>query len=70
MWISNASLVGLVLVLARIWRSRHLPAIHFLPIIVVLSQPQSWENMTWPMASLQNFSVLLFAACDCIANGW
>lgn len=62
MWIGNATLVGIVLVLARIWRSRQLPAIHFLPIVFVLFQPQSWENMTWAMASLQNFSVLLFAA--------
>jgi hypothetical protein len=62
MWIGNLTTVLLALLLARCWRSRHLPIVHFLPVVFILFQPQSWENMTWAMAALQNFSIWLFAA--------
>ncbi len=33
----------------------------FLPLLLLVFNLQNWENMTWAMAGLQNYSVILFA---------
>ena len=62
MWIGNLTTVALTLLLASRWRAQNLPILFFLPVVYILFQPQSWENMTWAMAALQNCSIWLFAA--------
>jgi hypothetical protein len=69
-WIGNLAVVGICLVLAWNWRGRNLPRWPFLPLLCILFTPQSWENMTWAMASLQNFYVLLFAALAITCWQW
>jgi hypothetical protein len=54
------ALVFLFLVMLKIFREKKNPIILFVPVSYLLFQAQSWENMTWAMAALQNYSSLLF----------
>ncbi|MFM8251488.1 MAG: hypothetical protein ACKOBW_07850 [Planctomycetota bacterium] len=68
--IGNLGVAGLGMVLAWNWETRRLPRWYFLPCLYILFAPQSWENMTWAMASLQNFYVVLFAALAIACWQW
>ena len=81
MLIGNLSLVGLLSVfMAALCRSRvgqaGPSALYALPIALLLFNLSQWENMFWGMASLQNFSVVLWvlAAFYCLSYthrwGW
>ena len=60
--VGNAALLGLLGVFWRSFRRLALPAVYFLPVPFLVLQTQAFENMLYGMASLQNFSVPLFAA--------
>ncbi|SOD83121.1 hypothetical protein [Spirosoma fluviale] len=63
MLIGNLSLVGLLLVFTAALR-RSMPSqqtvLYALPVALLLFNLSQWENMFWGMASLQNFSVVLW----------
>ncbi|MCB2203126.1 hypothetical protein KQI65_00140 [bacterium] len=60
MYFGNLALLLLFLLLLKMYRSLKYPIMFFVPVAYLLFQPQSWRNMIWAMASLQNFWVLLF----------
>lgn len=57
----NTALFFIWFMLFKIFREKNLPAICFIPVTYLVFQPQSWENMTWAMAALQNYYSLLWA---------
>ncbi|GAB3046079.1 hypothetical protein GCM10027185_57440 [Spirosoma pulveris] len=63
MLVGDLSLVGLLLVFTAALR-RSMPSqqtvIYALPVAMLLFNLSQWENMFWGMASLQNFSVVLW----------
>ena len=66
MVIGNLSLMGLLVVF--VWALRRksglvwhrLPVLYAVPVALLLFNLSQWENMFWGMASLQNFSVVLW----------
>ena len=66
MLVGNLSLVGLLAVFAGVLRRKEgvvwyqLPILYALPVALLLFNLSQWENMFWGMASLQNFSVVLW----------
>jgi hypothetical protein len=60
MLIGNLSLVGLLAVFVAVLRRAGLTVFHALPVALLLFNLSQWENMFWGMASLQNFSVVLW----------
>jgi hypothetical protein len=59
-FIGNLSLLGMVLILYKRFSLLQKSIVLFLPITVVLFNISSWENMTFAMASMSNFTVYLF----------
>ncbi len=60
--VGNTALLALLGVFWRSFRRLALPAVYFLPVPFLVLQTQAFENMLYGMASLQNFTVPLFAA--------
>ena len=60
MLIGNLSLVGLLAVFVAVLRRAGLTVLYALPVALLLFNLSQWENMFWGMASLQNFSVVLW----------
>ncbi len=66
MVVGNLSLVGLLAVFMGVLRRKdglvwhRLPVLYALPVALLLFNLSQWENMFWGMASLQNFSVVLW----------
>ena len=66
MLVGNLSIVGLLAVFAGVLRRKEgvvwyqLPILYALPVALLLFNLSQWENMFWGMASLQNFSVVLW----------
>jgi hypothetical protein len=68
--VGNAALLGLLGLFGLAFRRLALPAWYGLPLPFLVLQTQAFENMLYGMASLQNFSVLLFAALALWALPW
>ena len=66
MVVGNLSLVGLLAVFMGVLRRKEglvwyrLPVLYAVPVALLLFNLSQWENMFWGMASLQNFSVVLW----------
>ena len=66
MVVGNLSLVGLLAVFMGVLRRKdglvwhRLPVLYAVPVALLLVNLSQWENMFWGMASLQNFSVVLW----------
>jgi len=61
-FLGNLGLLGLVIVLFRlIGREKDRAAFYAVALLVIL-QPQHWENMIWAMSALPNFYVLFLAS--------
>ncbi|WP_338876116.1 hypothetical protein WBJ53_10750 [Spirosoma sp. SC4-14] len=60
MAVGNLSLVGLLLVCIGVFRREGRSPLYALPVALILLNLANWENMFWGMASLQNFSVVLW----------
>lgn len=60
-YIGNSALLVLVGVYGLIFKYRRLPASAFIPVSWIMFATMSWENMTWAMASIQNYFSILFA---------
>jgi hypothetical protein len=58
--IGNLSLIVICLIFYKIFNNLKRNVIYFVPVTVLLFSLSSWENITFPMATLSNFSVLLF----------
>jgi hypothetical protein len=58
--IGNLSLVGIAILFFNKFRRLGKPVYLFVPITVLLFNFASWENITFSMAGLSNFTVLLF----------
>lgn len=59
-FIGNLSLLGMAILFYKRFTSLQKPLLLFLPVVVFLFNISSWENMTFAMASLSNFTVYLF----------
>lgn len=59
-FIGNLSLLGMAVIFYKRFASLQKPILLFLPVVVFLFNISSWENMTFAMASLSNFTVYLF----------
>jgi len=60
-YVGNLTLLFIFLLFLKIFDKEKFPLVLFIPIPYLLFLSQSWENMTWAMAALQNYSCLLFA---------
>jgi len=60
-YLGNAALFFIFLILIYLFKKTGVPASVFLPVPFFLFSVFSWENMTWATAALQNYYVLLFA---------
>src|SRR4030095_1165608 len=58
--IGNLSLVGIAILFFNKFRRLGKPLYLFIPITVLLFNFASWENITFTMAGLSNFTVFLF----------
>lgn len=58
--IGNLSLIGICFIFYTKFVNYQKSIILFLPITILLFSLSSWENITFPMATLSNFSVLFF----------
>src|SRR6188768_1137650 len=58
--IGNLSLVGIAILFFNKFRRLGKPLYLFIPVTVLLFNFASWENMTFAMAGLSNFTVFLF----------
>ncbi|GAB3904692.1 hypothetical protein GCM10028803_34480 [Larkinella knui] len=53
-------LLGMVAVLYRVFRRSALPALYFLPVLLILLQPQYYGTSVWAITALQHEAVLFF----------
>lgn len=60
-YMGNLGLLIFFFFLLKIFKEKKNYMPIFIPVSYLLFNPQGWENMTWSMASLQNYYVLLFA---------
>jgi len=61
-YFANAALVIIFMIIARSVSAYKTQGILYaLPITLIIFQLQNWENMTWAMAALQNYYVIVFA---------
>lgn len=71
--LGNLSLLASLFVFYKALRKNNHPIYYFLPIPFILFQLQYFENSTWALASLVNFSVILFSYLSLyflIEKGW
>lgn len=59
-FIGNLSLLGIAVIFYKRFSLLQKPLLLFVPVTVVLFNISSWENMTFAMAALSNFTVYLF----------
>jgi hypothetical protein len=59
-FVGNLSLLGLSVIFYKRFSLLQKPVLLFLPVMVLLFNITSWENMTFTMAVLSNFTVYLF----------
>lgn len=59
-FIGNLSLLGIAVIFYKRFSLLQKPLLLFVPVTVVLFNVSSWENMTFAMAALSNFTVYLF----------
>lgn len=60
MVVGNLSLLGLLGLFMAVLHRHNRPVLYALPVAWLLFNLSQWENMFWGMASLQNFSVVLW----------
>lgn len=60
-FIGNLSLIPIAILLYKNFKLSKKPLLLFLPVMVLLFNLSFWENMTFAMAVLSNFTVILFA---------
>lgn len=60
-YIGNAALFLILLILFHLFKKTNIIIVYFVPIPYILFSILSWENTTWAMASIQNYYVLLFS---------
>ena len=69
MLIGNLSLMGLLGLFWKVFRTEGLSAWQFVPVPMLLLTMQGYENTYWAMAALQNYTVLFFVltSLHCLA---
>lgn len=60
-FIGNLSLAGIFAIFYKKWREASLSLIYLLPVSVLLFNISFWENMTFAMAALSNFTIFMFS---------
>jgi|SRR6218665_1021841 len=59
--LGNLSLIGIAFLFFRKFKNLNKELLLFFPVTVLLFNISSWENMTFAMATLSNFTVIYFA---------
>jgi hypothetical protein len=64
-FIGNLSLLGIAIIFYKRYSLLQKPLLLFVPITVLLFNITLWENITFAMAALSNFTVYLFILIGC-----
>ncbi len=59
-WLGDLFVLGFVALFYRSFRKTDLPLVFFLPVALLLFQPQSYDSLTWTISILQQYCVFFW----------